>query len=89
MWEEFEYFEDEDVLDYKPDQAEDDEWKAQAVKQALSARPVQNVNNAKGGLKMIADDLKDTLKELSNEDLMAIIGYCEGMIDCRNSADEE
>ena len=32
---------------------------------------------------MIADDIKDTLKELSNEDLMAIIGYCEGMIDCR------
>jgi len=34
-------------------------------------------------IKIIADDMKDQLIELSDDCLIAIIGYCEGVLDCR------
>lgn len=37
---------------------------------------------------MIADDMKDELRQLPDDCLQAIIGYCEGLLDCRQQQDD-
>lgn len=32
---------------------------------------------------MIADDMREELKQLSDDSLKYIIGYCQGILDCR------